>query len=932
MAALLDDNATGDDPGPRPGHGMPFPVTGAMVRPILPRGFVLFSSLVLAACPDPTEPGVPATLVLSITSVTFDAIGATQPVLASVRDQRGQPMNAAVTWSSSSTTVAVTVEGSLATLTAMANGPATITATAGGIQATLSAQVTQVPVAPVKVSGDLQTGTVGTPLALPLQVKVQDRLGAMIPGHPVTFTVLQGGGSVTVATGTTGSDGLASTTWTLGTSATASHQVSAAVGHGLEAVFNATAQAGPPVELVATAGQGQTATVGTGVPQAPALLVRDAFGNPVPGVSVGFAIGAGGGTISGGTGAVTASSGVAAVAGWILGPVAGPNTLIAAVAGVAPLVFSAVAQPGPPASLTAQAGQGQAAPAGSAVAVAPAVRVADQFGNPVPGVTVFFAVTGGGGSIQNGTVPTDPGGIASPGIWTLGAAAGPNTLTATVTGLPPVQFTATAVPVPASLAIAGGNNQTVPPGSAVPIPPSVIVRDGQGSPIPGVGVSFAVTAGGGSLTGGSATTGANGIATVGSWTLGVAPGLNGLTASVAGLPSVTFTATGAGGGAPASVVLSTGNAGTALPGSALATSPAVVVRDASGIGVAGVTVTFAITGGSGSLTGATAVTNSSGVATVGSWTVGAGANCLTATVAGGGVAGNPVSFVATGLPAPGPGYEISVQYLSCVTPAQEAAFASAAARWGAIITGDLADIAIGSAAIPAGSCGLNSPTLVNTTIDDLLIFATIEPIDGPGAVLGQAGWCFRRTTGNLPAIGLMRFDIADVNGLEASGRLTDVILHEMGHVIGIGTSWTLFGLLQNPSPVGGPPLDTHHNGANAIAGFNAIGGNTYTGGNKVPVENMFGSGTINSHWREAVLANELMTGFIGTGSNPLSALTVRSLADFGYTINAAAADPFFLTLAVRGEGPPEVLIRLEDDIYTGPRYTIDSRGRFSRVR
>jgi hypothetical protein len=272
-----------------------------------------------------------------------------------------------------------------------------------------------------------------------------------------------------------------------------------------------------------------------------------------------------------------------------------------------------------------------------------------------------------------------------------------------------------------------------------------------------------------------------------------------------------------------------------------------------------------------------------------------------------------------------------VQYLTCVTAPQEAAFSNAVARWGAAITGDVVDLLISS--IPAGSCGSNSPAITNRTIDDLLIFATIEPIDGPGAVLGSAGPCFIRNPSNLPVIGRMRFDVADIDALQANGRLTDVILHEMGHVIGVGTMWGTFGFLQMPSPVGGPAQDTHMNGASAIQGFNSIGGNTYTLGNKVPVENMFSSGTINAHWRESVLATELMTGFINVGSiNALSELTVRSLADFGYVVNPAAADPFHLTLNLRQEGPPEVVIELLNDVIAGPIYRIDSRGRVIRVR
>ena len=81
------------------------------------------------------------------------------------------------------------------------------------------------------------------------------------------------------------------------------------------------------------------------------------------------------------------------------------------------------------------------------------------------------------------------------------------------------------------------------PGSAVDEPPSVVVRDANGSPVAGVPVTFAVTAGGGSVTGNRPTSDASGVATVGSWTLGSSAGTNTLVASANG-HSVTFTANG----------------------------------------------------------------------------------------------------------------------------------------------------------------------------------------------------------------------------------------------------------------------------------------------------------------------------------------------------------------------------------------------------
>lgn len=86
---------------------------------------------------------------------------------------------------------------------------------------------------------------------------------------------------------------------------------------------------------------------------------------------------------------------------------------------------------------------------------------------------------------------------------------------------------------------------TAPPGAAVIEPPSVLVSDASGAPLVGAHVTFVVTGGGGTISGGSATTNASGIATVGSWTLGANPGQNTLVARIGSLPVVTFTASGA---------------------------------------------------------------------------------------------------------------------------------------------------------------------------------------------------------------------------------------------------------------------------------------------------------------------------------------------------------------------------------------------------
>lgn len=97
---------------------------------------------------------------------------------------------------------------------------------------------------------------------------------------------------------------------------------------------------------------------------------------------------------------------------------------------------------------------------------------------------------------------------------------------------------------PSSITVDGStNNQQAEAGSDVILPPSVTVLDADGNPLQGIAVTFAVASGGGSATGVAQVTGSAGTATVGSWRMGPSVGPNSMTATVAGLPPASFTAT-----------------------------------------------------------------------------------------------------------------------------------------------------------------------------------------------------------------------------------------------------------------------------------------------------------------------------------------------------------------------------------------------------
>lgn len=203
----------------------------------------------------------------------------------------------------------------------------------------------------------------------------------------------------------------------------------------------------------------------------------------------------------------------------------------------------------------------------------------------------------------------------------------------------------------ANVAVQAGAGQTATVNTAVGVAPSVLVTDAFNNPVAGTNVTFAVTAGGGSVTGAIATTNASGVATVGSWTLGTTAGSNTLTATEGSLPAspASFTATGTA-GAASQLLINAGGNQAAIAGNSVAVAPSVKTADQFGNGVAGVGVTFAVASGGGSITGGAQTSNASGIATVGSWTLGAtaGANSLSATSVG--LTGSPLTISATGNP------------------------------------------------------------------------------------------------------------------------------------------------------------------------------------------------------------------------------------------------------------------------------------------
>src|SRR5918998_552705 len=133
-------------------------------------------------------------------------------------------------------------------------------------------------------------------------------------------------------------------------------------------------------------------------------------------------------------------------------------------------------------------------------------------------------------------------------------------------------------------------------------------------------------------------------------------------------------------------------------------------------------------------------------------------------------------------------FTIEVRFTGGLSQSQRDAFKAAADRWVRVIVGDLPNVLV-----------------EGDVVDDVLILAQGADIDGPNGVLGQAGPTFLRppnagAAASIPAKGVMTFDTADLARMEEAGTLNDVIVHEMGHVLGSGTIWSIKGLIREDGP------------------------------------------------------------------------------------------------------------------------------------
>ncbi|HEX7546391.1 MAG TPA: hypothetical protein VF368_06670, partial [Gemmatimonadaceae bacterium] len=499
----------------------------------------------------------------------------------------------------------------------------------------------------------------GTAFVPALAVTAEDALGNVTAGFTGAVTLTLGanpGGSTLAGTLTVSAVGGVATFNNVSLSKAATGYTLTAAATGLTRATSPPFAiiAGTATQLVMTA---QPANGTAGVALAPiGITAEDAYGNVANAftgpVTLALNANPGGSTLAG-TLTVSAVGGVATFNSISLNKAATGYTLNASSGALTPVTttsFNITAGTATHILVSAQPANGTAG-----IALAPiGITAEDSFGNIASAftgaVTLALNANPGGSTVAGTLTVSAAAGVATFSDISLNKAASGYTLNASSGALTPVTTNAFSI----SAGLASQLVVTAQPANGTAgitlAPIGITAEDSFGniaSTFTGpVTLAFNANPGGSTLGGTLTVAAVGGVATFTDISLNkVATGYT-LRAASGSLTSATTTSFNIGAGPAASIAINGGNSQTARVNTTLATPLSVIVRDAGGNAVAGVTVQFAILTGGGHVSVASAVSNATGVAST-SWTLGSTVGKQTVSATATGLTGSPLTFSAT---------------------------------------------------------------------------------------------------------------------------------------------------------------------------------------------------------------------------------------------------------------------------------------------
>jgi subtilisin-like proprotein convertase family protein len=479
-------------------------------------------------------------------------------------------------------------------------------------------------------SGNNQTATINSSLANPYIAIVSDANNNIISGATLNWTIVAGGGSLYSSTSVTDSNGRASNTVILGSTAGA-QTVKAALKNNSSVftTFAATALAGLVSANSSTLSTSISTLVANNTTTATiTLALRDSNNNPVSGKSVSLVssrpsvdtITAIGNSTSNNNGIVRFSvkSNTAGSSVYSAKDVTDNNLNITQ---TATLNYTA----GAAANISIYSGNNQSETTGAVLSAPFVVIVKDSNNNMVSGAGVTWAITNGIGNfagLATATSNSNSSGLAST-TYTLGATVGSETVKASLTSNSSI-FTTFSASATSALGSVNTNNSLVSLSSnsitadnTITATITVTLKDGSNNPVAGKTVSLTSSRSSVDTITAIGSTGSNSSGIVQFSVKSSSIGTSTYTAkdTTDNNLIITQTATLTYSAGPAdSISISSGNHQTGTSNSALSNPLIVLVKDAYNNLVTHSTIDWTITSGVGSPTNATSFTDSNGLA------------------------------------------------------------------------------------------------------------------------------------------------------------------------------------------------------------------------------------------------------------------------------------------------------------------------------